>query len=63
MNKLVELGFQARRNFQEDQEIKIFKEWCVKNHLKQDDTLRAEVLWEMNISKFKSKEHNKVFNK
>lgn len=63
MDKLVELGFQARRGFQEGKEIEIFKEWCIRNHLKQDETLHAETLWEMNISRFKSREHNKVFNK
>lgn len=63
MDKLIELGFQARRKFQEDKEIETFKEWCVKNHLKPDNTLKAETLWEINVSKFKSRDHNKVFNK
>jgi hypothetical protein len=56
MSDLVELGFQARRNFREDLELQYFKEWCNENRIKIDNTLRAEILWETNLSKLKGRE-------
>lgn len=55
MNKLVELGFQARRNFQESVELDCYRAWCRENNLKSDETFTAEILWEINLSKLKSK--------
>lgn len=56
MNKLVELGFQARRNFQENVELDYFRAWCRENNLKFDNTFTAEILWEINLSKLKGRE-------
>ena len=56
MDNLIELGFQARRKFQESLELDYYRAWCRENNLRFDETFTAEILWEMNLSKLKSKE-------
>lgn len=67
MENLVELGFQARSSFKktsvismENLELEYFREWCIQNKLNIDNSLRAEILWEINLSKFKYHESSYV---
>ena len=55
MDDFIELGFQARRSCQVELELNYFRKWCEKNNLVQDETLTAEILWEMNLSKLKTR--------
>ena len=55
MDNLIELGFQARRKFQESIELDCYRAWCRENNLKSDETFTAEILWEINLSKLKGK--------
>ena len=60
MENLVELGFQARSSFKktgviimENLELEYFRKWCTQNKLNINNSLKAEILWEINLSKLK----------
>ena len=56
MNKLVQLGYKSRKNKNEALELKCFSLWCIDNTLLQDESLKAEILWEIELSKFKKED-------
>ena len=52
MSKLVERGFEARKSGDEDLELHYFGIWREEMRIP-SDSLKAELLWEMQLSKLK----------
>ena len=59
MDNLIESGFESRRNGNEDLELYFFNMWIKENSILLDDSFKAELLWEIELSKLKMKHSHK----
>lgn len=55
MSNLVQSGYEARKSGNEVLELQFFDIWRKQMNLPNDNSLNAELLWEMQLSKLKIK--------
>lgn len=55
MENLIIAGYKARKSGNVEQEISLFREFCQRERLPNDDTYLAEIKWEAKLSELKWK--------